>query len=624
MNAEIYIYRSMRFDGSIYVRIGGGPSQENYNITLFRNDKVYASSEGYVAKFHSPNSGVYHGTVTWIDQEGEHRSLESNRIYVDTMDFGALEEKSRDFKKLKVEPVRYDNINKYRLYLKLLDDESIEKLKKLPRSSAPNFYEVKEQAKYTKIGHNILLGDIMPNTYLIDPQSDFDSLVDMANELDALDYVVYCEVAPDMTDMPPPELPGQTSTPEVDSGSMLASTTPNFQPLQTYLQASEDSVKGMNVLQAWARGETGSAVTVRLIDFGVYRNHEDLAGRITVVTSRSEEDDCNHGTATTGIIVAANNGYGVTGVSYGCKFYFYDIGGLDIGRLVSDAVPGDVVSISVGTMSGGKRFPIIISRSWWDVIRALTQNGVIVAMSASNGNLDLSPSAGNLPDYGDCGGTLIGACYHHSGGRAYFSNYNHPTSLMNSWGDWSVATTGYGDLQTEPGNNRNYTASFSGTSSATPLCSGALTLIQSYAIRNFGIFLNSYEMRELLIETGYTEGVADHIGYRPNVDAALTALQNKMAPSKLTVSPDGTKVSGRGTPNCKVRVYGPDGATVIGTGNVNSAGDFIVLLNPAQLNGGVLAVVTVLPNGKESPRGYISTPLSKISSVDYLLPLWAD
>ncbi|MBO1916405.1 S8 family serine peptidase [Providencia rettgeri] len=74
-----------------------------------------------------------------------------------------------------------------------------------------------------------------------------------------------------------------------------------------------------------------------------------------------------------------------------------------------------------------------------------------------------------------------------------------------------------------PGNERNYTDRYSGTSSATPLCSGALALIQSYA-KQHQIILSAWGMRELIRKSTYTEGVNDGIGYRPNVNQLLTKL----------------------------------------------------------------------------------------------------
>jgi subtilisin family serine protease len=153
---------------------------------------------------------------------------------------------------------------------------------------------------------------------------------------------------------------------------------------------------------------------------------------------------------------------------------------------------------------------------------------------------------------------LVGACYHNNGHRAYFSNYNHTTSMINSWGDWQVVTTGYGTLQKLPGNDRNYTKDFSGTSSATPLCSGALALIQSYAKRHYGVFLNAFEMRELIAKTGYSDGKEEGIGYRPNVLAATEFLDGIMASADLplAVAPADFSVTGTTDSSCSYELDG--------------------------------------------------------------------
>nr|WP_249324654.1 S8 family serine peptidase [Enterobacter mori] len=283
----------------------------------------------------------------------------------------------------------------------------------------------------------------------------------------------------------------------------------------------------MNIRAVWDRGEDGTFATVRHLDFGVYRNHEDLAGNITVVSSRDETKNCDHGTASTGCIAAAKNGRGVTGIAHGCQFYFYDTGNMD--WIVRDAQPGDIVSLDIQLLANGQYIPVTGSKSWWDKINTLVSNGVVVILAAGNGGLDLGSSSSAFADNGDNGSMLVGACNHKDGRRSYFSNYNHATSLINAWGDWSVTTTGYGTLQKLPGNERNYTNNYAGTSSATPLCAGALALIQSYAKRHYGVFLNSLEMRELIINTGSREGQGDGIGYRPNVLAATQYLDAMMA-----------------------------------------------------------------------------------------------
>ncbi|WP_345994340.1 S8/S53 family peptidase [Sodalis praecaptivus] len=64
-----------------------------------------------------------------------------------------------------------------------------------------------------------------------------------------------------------------------------------------------------------------------------------------MVHSRSETEDCNHGTASTGCIAAAKKDFGVTGIAYGSDYYFYDTGDLDL--IVRDAIPGDIVSLDI-------------------------------------------------------------------------------------------------------------------------------------------------------------------------------------------------------------------------------------------------------------------------------------
>lgn len=100
--------------------------------------------------------------------------------------------------------------------------------------------------------------------------------------------------------------------------------------------------------------------------------------------------------------------------------------------------------------------------------------------------------------------------------------------MLNAWGD-SVATLGYGELQDKKGDDRDYTNSYGGTSSATPLVAGALSLIQSYAMRQHHVYLNADQMHLLVMATGYQDATLPltdvlPMGRRPNVEAALALL----------------------------------------------------------------------------------------------------
>lgn len=349
-----------------------------------------------------------------------------------------------------------------------------------------------------------------------DEINNFEKLDELAKQIEKLDYVDYCCVAPDTSNYRPLNLPLNASVLDIEHKININKklVTPNFTPLQTYL----NEPNGMNVRNVWSKKISGSKAIVRHLDFGIYKNHEDLKkSNITVVNSRPETEDCNHGTASTGCIVATNNDFGVTGIAYGCQYYFYDTGDLDL--IVNDAQVGDIVSLDIQFSISNQLLPVTISRVWWERIKILVDKGATVILAAGNGGLDLS-KPGVMENFGDNGSMLVGACYHDTGKRVSFSNYNQETSLINSWGDWTVVTTGYGTLQELPGNDRNYSNNYSGTSSATPLCSGALALIQDYA-KSKNIILSAWQMREIIKSSNYTEGVPDGIGYRPNVDYLL-------------------------------------------------------------------------------------------------------
>ncbi|WP_025424378.1 S8 family peptidase [Sodalis praecaptivus] len=528
---SLYIYHSNIFDGNIYVKATGLGECESCMITLQKHGSDVATLKGPTCVFKNQGYGQYGAIATTNINHKLSVILRSNTIDVSpsiALQPNGSNSITTTSKLTKETYKRYDGIDKYYLQVKLEKESDLERLK----AEMTKFTSVTlslSNIVFSKLNFNHLLGDISPNVYKTAPYREYDTLVLIAQELELLDYVTYCSVVPDIQNITPINLAPTLVT--LDEGGVNEKSetdyykTPCFNHLQTYLDPTSANIKGMNVRTVWDEGENGQAATVRHLDFGVYANHENLKGNITVVHSRSETEDCNHGTASTGCIAAAKKEFGVTGIAYGSDYYFYDTGDLDL--IVRDAIPGDIVSLDIQLQVGDKLVPVTDSRAWWDRINSLTHNGVVVILAAGNGGLDLSMALGNMNQYGDNGSTLIGASAHHDGSRCSFSNYNHSSSLINSWGDWSVVTTGYGSLQKLPGNDRNYSKDFSGTSSATPLSSGALALIQSYAIGHLGIYLSSQEIRQLIKDTGYAEGASYHIGHRPNVSAAIRYLKEK-------------------------------------------------------------------------------------------------
>jgi hypothetical protein len=87
-----------------------------------------------------------------------------------------------------------------------------------------------------------------------------------------------------------------------------------------------------------------------------------------------------------------------------------------------------------------------------------------------------------------------------------------------------VTTTGYGDLQSGRNEDRWYTGSFAGTSSATPIVAGALACVQGvHSAHLFDERLTPSTARRLLRETGTPQTDApgrpatQHIGNRPSL-----------------------------------------------------------------------------------------------------------
>lgn len=268
--------------------------------------------------------------------------------------------------------------------------------------------------------------------------------------------------------------------------------------------------------------ERGRYATVRHLDFGLYAKHEDFGKNVKVVNSRSSKPkDCNHGTAPVGVISAANNKIGVTGIAHEASLYFYDIDDLEL--IFRDAQLGDIVSLDIHFTN---LLPLVTKqRSWWEYVRALNHNGVIVLYAGGDGGFDLNPATTNVTYYGNSGGIFVCACTP-KGPRISFSNYNHSDDLLNAWGK-DVVTTGYNTLQACPGNQRNYSNDFGGTSSATSIITASVALIQSYVYDTYGMHLNARLMHAVCQKTGHVDTSNGNIGARPDVGKALTFLKQK-------------------------------------------------------------------------------------------------
>lgn len=333
-----------------------------------------------------------------------------------------------------------------------------------------------------------------------------------------------------------------------------AAVSPNMEPCQGYLCSSP---VGINALVAWQYwGGMGEGVSVCDIEGDWNFNHEDLPSVAHLGGDLLGGGWKDHGTAVLGEIVAKPNKYGAAGIAPKAspKVHSAVIGGLwNTALAITNAADrmkaGDVILIELqGThpATGG-----YVAMQYWDdvysAIKAATDKGITVVEAAGNGNQDFEASAYNGSNLRkDSGAIVVGAgvppsnYYDHTTGpgyrhttmgvprsRTWFSNYGRIVNVQ-GWGE-HVTTLGYGDAQAGA-QNRLYTHRFSGTSSASPIVTGAVACLQGIAQHGGGAPFTPAEVRKLLVSTGSPQAddpsrpKSQHIGPLPDLEKAIAAI----------------------------------------------------------------------------------------------------
>ncbi|MFH2036344.1 MAG: S8 family serine peptidase [Candidatus Zixiibacteriota bacterium] len=342
----------------------------------------------------------------------------------------------------------------------------------------------------------------------------------------------------------------------------IAPPVPNYQSNQGYLNPAFD---GINAQYAWNfPGGNGSNVIICDVEYSWNLNHDDLPAGIPtwVQTGYSPRDPFNnndHGTAVLGELASLSNGWGTTGASYGANIVvapsflkplvgdsawylsvamanaMYNLSGGDV-MLIEQQMAGPNWSSTTGDTG---LIPVEWDLTIYNLVQTITGNGIHVVEAAGNGyqSLDLAIyNTGHAPfAFGNHSGAIIvgaGAVPSAFGGsttdrsRLSFSNYGTRVDLQ-GWGE-AVYTTGYGTFYNAEGVNREYTATFNGTSSASPNIASAVALISSIneIVNGFANPITPDRMIHLLRFTGSLQTSGIHfpweiIGNRPDLKAAI-------------------------------------------------------------------------------------------------------
>jgi hypothetical protein len=272
------------------------------------------------------------------------------------------------------------------------------------------------------------------------------------------------------------------------------------------------SLDMLNVPEVWTRGYTGQGITIAVIDSGVDINHSDLKSNIWTnsgeIPNNGIDDDRNgfiddvngwnfslnnndispssaHGTAVSGVIAAAQNNAGITGVAYNAKL---------MPLRVSDAQDnwnGNLAKAIRYAVDNGVR--VINLSLWWtdsaelrEALAYAASRNVITVTAALNEGAS-QPS--NPASYATQFGIAVGAV-DRDRHLASFSNRSGANPKMNY-----VLAPGQDIETTVPGNS--YQSGWWGTSLAAPYVSGVVALMLSA-----NPTLTHDQVRQILMESG--------------------------------------------------------------------------------------------------------------------------
>lgn len=275
----------------------------------------------------------------------------------------------------------------------------------------------------------------------------------------------------------------------------------------------------LNVIPVWL-DYTGRGVTVGIYDSGVQVRHPDLwanfdASLQPVTISGAHDPDPvdgrfvtndGHGTAVAGLILAANNGFGVVGVAYNATFgavnlilsdeYESEDEARDITELTAlryQMARFDIVNHSYGPdepfISNFTEYENFAELAAIDRAALLGRGGLGTVHVVAGGN---ERAEGNMTTYGDLGNlryTINVAAGSAEGDIVYYSNpgaslvVTAPVDRNPGDDGFKSVTTdllgrlGYSDRNNPEIGNEAYSDQMNGTSAAAPMVSGVVALM---------------------------------------------------------------------------------------------------------------------------------------------------
>jgi len=316
---------------------------------------------------------------------------------------------------------------------------------------------------------------------------------------------------------------------------------------QGYLDPAPD---GIDAEYAWNfPGGDGAGQALVDMEWGWTFNHEDLAAHGITLISGLNHSYFFHGSGVLGEIAAVDNTVGCVGItpalaSIRCVGQHQSGGGYSTAQPILDAIAvmnfGDVLLLEAQTtLFGYSLVPVEIEPAVFDVIRLATSLGIVVVQAAGNGGVDLdtvvNPGGQQIfnrasADFLDSGAIVVGAASSTAPhARLGFSCHGSRIDCY-GWGE-NVDTLSSDDTNTA---TDLYTTSFNGTSSATPIVTGAALAVQGLVQAATGDRLAPWQLRMILADpasgTPSQDPATDRIGVMPNLRAIIDSTVLNLAP----------------------------------------------------------------------------------------------
>lgn len=304
---------------------------------------------------------------------------------------------------------------------------------------------------------------------------------------------------------------------------------------QWHLNNSVSGRPHVNVVGAWNRNLTGAGVLLGIVDSGVQSTHEDIAPNFIVAHSYNFisgtptitlTNGDRHGQSVAGVAAGrGGNGVGITGAAPLASIASLRVFGPDstagTAQMFADAVAyhssGADTSIKVKNHSYSETDPYLVDLLHFNAVKASTMAGTIHVAAAGNFRGSIVGDSSriqfqNMPE------VITVAALNSNGVFSSYSNFGPCiTVTAPSNGALGITTTdrvgnlGYNTSGSGNYSNLDYTNNFGGTSSASPLAAGVITLAKE-ANPNLDVRLAKHLLARTSTRVNLTDATATSDG----------------------------------------------------------------------------------------------------------------